>query len=133
MFTGGRGVDREKGTAWLDCKNGEATAVQMRRARCSMYSKVLRLGLARVGEFGGGRPDQTQTGVAQKARGFNKTSSGDARYMRCGGMRVYDQVPAVKQTSRGFKKRAPMDPLPPGVRSLSITLQRLNTLKMESE
>jgi len=46
---------------------------------------------------------------------------------------VYDQVPAVEQTSRGFKKRAPMDPLPPGVRSLSITLQRLNTLKMESE
>jgi hypothetical protein len=65
MFTGGRGVDREKGTAWLDCKNGEATAVRMRRARCSMYSKVLRLGLARVGEFGGGRPHQTQTGVAQ--------------------------------------------------------------------
>jgi hypothetical protein len=87
-----------------------------------------------LGEGGHIRPRQGWLSKLEAAGGFNKTSSGDARYMRYGGMRVYDQVPAVEQTSRGFKKRAPMDPLPPGVRSLSTTLQRLrDTLKMESK
>ena len=71
------------------------------------------------------RPRQGWLSKLEAAGGFNKTSSGDVRYMRCGGMKVYDQVPTLKQTPRGFKKRAPMDPLPPGVRFLPIALQYL--------
>ena len=75
-----------------------------------------------------GRPDQTRQDPDLPARlarqgwlskleaagGFNKTSSGDVRYMRCGGMRVYDQVPTVKQTSRGrFQKEGANGPITP--------------------